>query len=67
MRIDALRVSPQAERTGEIVAALRTALDGHLAHAAAAATMAALAPAPPCNGYWHGRPGLDYVAMPVAA
>jgi O2-independent ubiquinone biosynthesis protein UbiV len=64
--VDVLRVSPQAERSGEIVAALRAAVDGRTAPAVAEATIAALAPAPPCNGYWHDRPGLDYVADPVA-
>jgi hypothetical protein len=24
-------------------------------------------PAPACNGYWHGRPGLDYVAPGAVA
>ena len=65
--VDVLRVSPQAEHTGEAVAALSAALDGRATPAAAAATMAALAPAPPCNGYWHDRPGLEYVTGPVAA
>jgi len=65
--VDVLRVSPQFERTGEVVAALRAALDGKLTPAAAAATIAALAPAPQCNGYWHDRPGLDHAAAPAAA
>ena len=65
--VDVLRVSPQAERTGEVVAALRDALAGRVAPAAAAKAMAELAPAPPCNGYWHDRPGQDYVTGPVAA
>ncbi|MEP7180761.1 MAG: U32 family peptidase [Betaproteobacteria bacterium] len=65
--VDALRVSPQAGHTGEIVAALRAALDGRIAPSAAEATMAALSPAPPCNGYWHDRPGLDYVTDAIPA
>jgi hypothetical protein len=36
----------------------------------AARQMAGLLPAAPCNGYWHGRPGLEQIVAsspPVAA
>jgi collagenase-like PrtC family protease len=62
--VDAVRLSPQSERVDEVIACFRAAL----ADDAAAADAAALAPlmiAPPCNGYWHGRPGQDYVAEPA--
>ena len=59
--IDALRVSPQSEGTGEVIARFRAALDGDDG-AAGAGRLDALMPAPPCNGYWHGRPGQDFVA-----
>jgi len=65
--VDVLRVSPRSAHTGEVLAALRAALDDRLAPKAAAATMAELGGAPPCNGYWHDRPGLAHVAAPVAA
>jgi collagenase-like PrtC family protease len=65
--VDVLRVSPRSAHTGEVLAALRAALDDRLAPEAAAATMAELGGAPPCNGYWHDRPGLAHVAAPVAA
>lgn len=52
--VDILRISPgHPERTGEIVAAFRAALDG--------ATAAALDDAAWCNGYWYGRPGMERV------
>jgi len=62
LKIDAVRVSPQSERTGEVLARFRAALDDAGA-AAGADLLAGLMPAPPCNGYWHGRPGQDFVAV----
>lgn len=59
--IDALRVSPQSERTGEVIARFRAALDDDAA-TAGTGRLDALMPAPPCNGYWHGRPGQEHVA-----
>ncbi len=59
--IDAVRLSPQAERMEEVIALFRAALAG-TAQADIAAALAPLLPAAACNGYWHGRPGLEYVA-----
>ena len=59
--VDAVRLSPQPEHMDEVIAAFRDALDG-TPPAAVSALLAAALPAPACNGYWHGRPGLDYVA-----
>ncbi|HEV2219705.1 MAG TPA: U32 family peptidase [Casimicrobiaceae bacterium] len=64
--IDAVRLSPQPERMDEVIAAFRAALDGAASDAVAASLAPAL-PAAPCNGYWHGRPGLDYVMRHAAA
>ena len=64
--VDAVRLSPQPEQLGAAIGAFRAALDG-AASAAVAAMLGPTLPAPPCNGYWHGRPGLDYVARGNAA
>jgi collagenase-like PrtC family protease len=56
--VDILRVSPQSERTVEVLGTLRAAFDGALAPGAARAALAALSPGALCNGFWHGRPGL---------
>ncbi|WP_443094111.1 ubiquinone anaerobic biosynthesis protein UbiV [Pseudoduganella armeniaca] len=56
--VDVLRISPQSAHTGSIVAhfdALRRGADA----AATAANVTALLPDAACNGYWHGRPGLE--------
>jgi O2-independent ubiquinone biosynthesis protein UbiV len=65
--IDAMRVSPQSERMDELLGIVRSALDEEIGPAAAIAELGALMPAPACNGYWYGRPGLDYVRAESAA
>jgi O2-independent ubiquinone biosynthesis protein UbiV len=64
--VDAVRLSPQPEHMDDVIAAFRVARDG-AAPAVVAALLAPALPAPACNGYWHGRPGLDYVARGAAA
>ncbi len=67
LAIDALRVSPQSERMGEVLGVVRSALDDEMSPARAMGELRALMPAPACNGYWHGRPGLEYVRGETAA
>jgi collagenase-like PrtC family protease len=59
---DVLRISPQPEHTGDVVALFRSAVDGAAPAALAAQALSPLLPAEPCNGYWHGRPGIDHSA-----
>jgi len=49
--VDVLRLSPQAQGMADIVAAARQALAGE----------AATLPGDYCNGFWHGKPGLELV------
>ncbi|OGA61528.1 MAG: U32 family peptidase [Betaproteobacteria bacterium RIFCSPLOWO2_12_FULL_67_28] len=51
---DILRVSPQSSGTVEVLKALRAACDG--------APAGALEEADSCDGFWHGRPGLERAA-----
>lgn len=60
--ITRLRVSPQAQGTGEITAVLHAAVGGTLAPEAAAERLRPLMPAAPCDGYWHGVAGIAAVA-----
>ena len=53
-----IRISPQSRHTAEVVAVFRAAAAGSLAPGEAAARLAAFMPATPCDGYWHGRPGM---------
>jgi collagenase-like PrtC family protease len=64
--VDVARISPQAQHTAEIVALYDALRRGTITPAAARDALLPLLPAagdgqPDCNGYWHGRPGLDRV------
>jgi collagenase-like PrtC family protease len=59
MGVDVLRLSPQSAHMTGIIALMRAVLDGDLAAGEAEARMAPLMPAGACDGFWHGRPGLD--------
>jgi collagenase-like PrtC family protease len=60
--VGVLRVSPQSRGTREALESMRACCDGALDAAAAAARLAPSLIAPACNGFWHGRPGLERVA-----
>jgi collagenase-like PrtC family protease len=57
--IDVLRVSPQSRGTAETLEVFRAVRDGALDEAAARHALAPLAPGESCDGFWHGRPGLE--------
>jgi len=57
--VDVLRISPQSRHTGEIVALFRGVVDGTLSASDANAQLQPLMPAAGCNGYWHGKPGME--------
>lgn len=57
--LDILRISPQGQHTGEIIQLFRDTLDGLATPAAALQHARPLLPAEPCNGFWHGRPGVE--------
>jgi len=57
--IDILRISPQGENTLEIVNLFRKAIDGLVPPLKALHDALPLLPDEPCNGFWHGRPGVE--------
>jgi collagenase-like PrtC family protease len=57
--VDLLRLSPQSQGTAEALAVFRAVCDGALDAGAARAALAPLAPGEACDGFWHGRPGLE--------
>lgn len=67
MGVDVLRISPQAEHTGDIVALFDAVRRGILTPAEAQARLEPLMPEQGCNGYWHGQPGLDWVSATAGA
>jgi O2-independent ubiquinone biosynthesis protein UbiV len=59
MGVDVLRISPQANDTQQVIALFDQARTGALAPQEALARLTPFMPAESCNGYWHGRPGLE--------
>jgi len=59
--VDVVRLSPQAQHSGEIVRLFRECMEQRLTPAQALAQIEGLMPAASCNGYWHGKPGLDFI------
>lgn len=64
--VDVLRLSPQSQHMDQIVRLFDAVRRDALAPAAAQEALRALLPGEPCNGYWHGRPGLELVAPEIA-
>lgn len=60
--IDVLRISPQPENTGGVVSLFRAALSGAATPQQAVHELGPLMPAAGCDGYWHGRPGIEQSA-----
>ncbi|WP_198358784.1 ubiquinone anaerobic biosynthesis protein UbiV [Noviherbaspirillum autotrophicum] len=57
--VDVVRISPQSQQTDRIIALFRDVLDNKTSAQEAMRQMEPLMPDQPCNGYWHGKPGLD--------
>ncbi len=56
--VDILRISPQSEHTLEVIEAFHNAIQGKEPAEEAAARLNANMPTGPCDGYWHGKPGI---------
>jgi len=59
--VDVVRISPQAQHTGEILRLFRESMEQRLTSQQALTQVESLMPAASCNGYWHGKPGLDFI------
>jgi O2-independent ubiquinone biosynthesis protein UbiV len=64
--VDVVRLSPQSAHMPEIVRLFDAVRTGAVAARQAQDRVEALLPAPACNGYWHGRPGLEQVEVAAA-
>ncbi|MDB5843610.1 MAG: family peptidase [Polaromonas sp.] len=65
--VDVVRLSPQAQGMAGIVEVFDAARRQALAPPEALARLQPLMPGPGCNGYWHGRPGLEQVQAAATA
>lgn len=61
--VDVLRISPQASGTEAVLALYDQVRRGELAPREAHERMLPLLPGPPCNGFWHGQPGMAQVDL----
>jgi collagenase-like PrtC family protease len=61
MGVGLARLAPQVDGTIALIDLFRAAIDGTLDAAAAQERLQPLLPGAPCNGFWHGRPGADWV------
>ncbi len=59
--VDVVRLSPQAQHMPEVIAVFDAVRRGALDSEAAQARLLPLMPEQTCNGYWHGRPGMDQI------
>ena len=59
-QVDVLRVAPQSSHTGDIVETFRQVMEKTLSPADAFERMKNMMPGSPCNGYWHGEPGMNW-------
>ena len=66
LEVDVVRISPQAQHSGEIVQLYHEVLTQRRSAADAMQAMLGLMPDQGCNGYWYGKPGLDQIAAEPA-
>ena len=65
--VDIVRISPQAYHSDKILRLFRETLEQRTPASLALTQMEKLMPELPCNGYWHGKPGLDFIPQPALA
>ncbi len=63
--VGVVRVSPQPFHTEKILALFRQRLDDNLSGSEAGQLMARFMPDEACDGYWHGRPGIEQAGISI--
>lgn len=61
--VDVLRISPQSEHSAAIIRLFRDGINQRLSPESAVRQMESLLPEAGCNGYWHGRPGMEQLFL----
>ncbi|MDE2310014.1 MAG: U32 family peptidase, partial [Betaproteobacteria bacterium] len=64
--VDVVRISPQSEHTAEIIRLFRDRLEQRISPESATQQMESMMPEAACNGYWHGRPGMEQMFLASA-
>jgi collagenase-like PrtC family protease len=60
--VNMLRLSPQSQHMDAVVHLFNDVIEGRIQAIDAHEDMLPLLPAKACNGFWHGRPGLEWVS-----
>jgi len=64
--VDVMRISPQAEHTAEIIRLFRDGIEQRTSPETVMQQMESVMPEAACNGYWHGRPGMEQMFLASA-
>ncbi len=64
--VNVVRISPQSEHTTEIIRLFRDRLEQRTSPENAMRQMESVMPEAACNGYWHGRPGMEQIFLASA-
>lgn len=64
--VDVLRLSPQSQHMQKVISTFDAARRADEPAATALADMRPFMPADACNGYWHGKPGLELIEAALA-
>lgn len=59
--VERLRLSPQSAHMNEVIEAYHGALTGGLSGGELETALAPIRLTPPCDGYWHGKPGIEHI------
>lgn len=65
-KVDVLRISPQSEHGTAIIRLFRDCIDQKTSCEDAQQQMEGMMPEAACNGYWHGRPGMEQMFLASA-
>ncbi len=57
--VDVVRISPQGSHNASIIKLFRETMEGRLPAQEATQQITGLMPDQACDGYWHGRPGIE--------
>ncbi len=63
--VDVARISPQAEHMSALIGLFRDCIDDQAQAQTAWQAARERLPGEPCNGFWHGLPGLEQVMAPM--
>jgi hypothetical protein len=61
-----LRISPQSEHSAAIIRLFRNCIEQKVSCENALQQMESMMPEAACNGYWHGRPGMEQMFLASA-